>query len=207
MVAFTDSDVNKLGARLVKPNGTATEPAAPTKKDVSSVEGQLGGKEYDFRDSVTKAIALLAKWRSADSHGTAVGSMQLEAVRAVRNSVGEALELEGMERAALLEVYSMGGARVHVEALRRAERVVIDAQVWANGAYVVRVVASNGVRTLRVGCGEDESRFKRGWVLRLALFCVGPTWGLGWLRSRGPVFQTVSPFRQESEGLKTPAIE
>ena len=43
--------------------------------------------------------------------------------------MGEALELEGMARAA---------------------RVVIDAQGWASGVYVVRVVVSDGERTLRV---------------------------------------------------------
>ena len=76
--------------------------------------------------------------------------MQLAAVRVVRNPVGDALELEGMECAARVEVYSVVGARVHAEALRGEPRVVIDARGWANGVYVVRVVASDGERTLRV---------------------------------------------------------
>ena len=49
---------------------------------------------------------------------TAVESVQLAGVRAVRNPVGEVLELEGMERAARVEVYSVVGVRVHAEALR-----------------------------------------------------------------------------------------
>ena len=76
--------------------------------------------------------------------------MQLAGVRVVRNPVGEALELEGMERAARVEVYSVVGAQVHAEALRGEPRVVIDAQSWANGVYVVKVEASDGERTLRV---------------------------------------------------------
>ena len=59
-------------------------------------------------------------------------------------------ELEGMERAARVEVYSVVGARVHAETLRGEPRVVIDAHGWAHGVYVVRVVASDGERTLRV---------------------------------------------------------
>ena len=45
-------------------------------------------------------------------------SVQLAGVRAARNPVGEALEREGMERAARVEVYSVVGVRVHAEALR-----------------------------------------------------------------------------------------
>ena len=76
--------------------------------------------------------------------------MQLAAVRVVRNPVGEALGLEGMERAARVEVYSVVGAQVHAEALRGEPRVVIDAHGWANGVCVVKVEASDGERTLRV---------------------------------------------------------
>ena len=76
--------------------------------------------------------------------------MQLAGVRVVRNPVGEALELEGMERAARVEVYSVVGARVYAEALRGEPRVVIDARGWASGVYVVKVEASDGAKTLRV---------------------------------------------------------
>ena len=76
--------------------------------------------------------------------------MQLAAVRVVRNPVGEALELEGMERAARVEVYSVVGAQVYAEVLHGEPRVVIDARGWANGVYVVKVEASDGERTLRV---------------------------------------------------------
>ena len=150
VVTFKDSDGHELWEQLVKPNGTATEPAAPTKKDDTFVEWQLGGKKYEFSTPVTSDITLKAKWKKADNHGTAVESVQLAAVRAVRNPVGEALELEGMERAARVEVYSVVGARVHAEALHGEPRVVIDAQGWASGVYVVRVAASDGAKTLRV---------------------------------------------------------
>ena len=150
VVTFKDSDGHELWEQLVKPNGTVTEPAAPTKKDDTFVEWQLGGKKYEFSTPVTSDITLKAKWKKADNHGTAVESVQLAGVRAVRNPVGEALELEGMERAARVEVYSVVGAQVHAEALRGEPRVVIDARGWASGVYVVRVVASDGEKTLRM---------------------------------------------------------
>ena len=150
VVTFKDSDGHELWEQLVKPNGTATEPAAPTKKDDTFVEWQLGGKKYEFSTPVTSDITLKAKWKKADNHGTAVESVQLAGVRAVRNPMGEALELEGMERAARVEVYSVAGVRVYAEALRGEPQVAIDARGWASGVYVVRVVASDGAKTLRV---------------------------------------------------------
>ena len=55
-----------------------------------------------------------------------------------------------MERTVRVEVYSVVGAQVHAEALRGEPRVAIDARGWASVVYVVRVVASDGERTLRV---------------------------------------------------------
>ena len=152
VVTLTDSDGTKLGEQLVEPNnGTATAPtAAPTKEGFTFVEWQLDGAKYDFSTPVTKDITLVAVWKKADHQGTAVESVQLAGVRVLRNPVGEALELEGMERAARVEVYSVVGARVHAEALRGEPRVAIDARGWGSGVYVVRVVASDGAKTLRV---------------------------------------------------------
>ena len=150
VVTLKDSDGNELGEQLVKQNGTAAEPAAPTKEGFTFVEWQLGDKRYDFFTPVTKDITLVAKWKKNDDPKTAVESVQLAGVRVVRNPVGEALELAGMERAARVEVYSVAGARVHAEALRGEPRVAIDARGWASGVYVVRVEASDGAKTLRV---------------------------------------------------------
>ena len=144
-------------AQMVDEGKEASEPPAPTRKDFSFVEWQLddGKSRYEFSTPVTKDITLVAKWKKNEESipkdpKTAVESVQLAGVRAVRNPVGEALELEGMERAARVEVYSVVGERVHAEALRGEPRVVIDAQGWASGVYVVRVVASDGERKLRV---------------------------------------------------------
>ena len=164
VVTFQDEDGHTLGKQLVKPNGTATAPTAPTRKGYTFVEWQLDGAKYDFSAKVTKDITLVAVWKKKEESTpstpkdptdptdlkTVVESVQLAAVRVVRNPVGEALELEGMERAARVEVYSVVGARVHAEALRGEPRVVIDARGWANGVYVVKVAASDGERTLRV---------------------------------------------------------
>ena len=142
-------------AQEVAMDSAATEPTAPTKKGYTFVEWQLDGAKYKFSTAVTKDITLVAVWKkkeesTPDNPETAVESVQLAGVRVVRNPVGEALELEGMERAARVEVYSVVGAQVHAEALRGEPRVVIDAQGWGSGVYVVRVVASDGERTLRV---------------------------------------------------------
>ena len=161
VVTFKDEDRHTLGKQLVEPNGTATAPTAPTRKGYTFVEWQLDGVKYDFSTPVTQDITLVAVWKKKEESTpstpstpkdpkTAVESVQLAAVRVVRNPVGEALELEGMERAARVEVYSVVGARVHAEALRGEPRVEIDARGWASGVYVVKVEASDGERTLRV---------------------------------------------------------
>ena len=164
VVTFKDGEGNKLGEQLVKPNGTATAPTAPTRKGYTLVEWQLDGAKYDFSTLVTKDITLVAVWKKKEESApstpkdpkdpkdpkTAVESVQLAGVRAVRNPVGAGLELEGMERAARVEVYSVVGARVYAEALRGEPRVVIDARGWASGVYVVKVEASDGAKTLRV---------------------------------------------------------
>ena len=141
--------------KIVEEGKTATAPTGLTKDGYTLVEWQLNGGKYDFSTPVTQDITLVAVWKkkeesTPDNSETAVESVRLAGVRVVRNPVGEALELEGMERAARVEVYSVCGARVHAEALRGAPRVVIDAQGWASGVYVVRVEASDGARTLRV---------------------------------------------------------
>ena len=149
------------GAQKVVKDGTATAPTAPTREGYIFDGWQLDGAKYDFSAPVTKDITLVAEWKKNEESTpstpkdpkdpeTAVESVQLAGVRVVRNPVGEALELEGMECAARVEVYSVVGVRVHAEVLRGEPRVVIDAHGWAHGVYVVRVVASDGARTLRV---------------------------------------------------------
>ena len=145
-------------AQTVVKDGTATVPTAPTREGYIFDGWQLDGAKYDFGAKVTEDITLVAVWKKKEESTpstptdpkTAVESVQLAAVRVVRNPVGEALELEGMERAARVEVYSVVGARVHAEALRGEPRVVIDARGWTSGVYVVKVEASDGAKTLRV---------------------------------------------------------
>ena len=148
-------------AQTVEEGKAATAPTAPTKDGYTFVEWQLNGVKYVFSTKVTEDITLVAVWKKNEGSTpstpedpkdpkTAVESVQLAGVRVVRNPVGAALELEGMERAVRVEVYSVVGARVHAEALRGEPRVVIDAQGWVHGVYVVKVEASDGARTLRV---------------------------------------------------------
>ena len=142
----------------VEEGKAATAPTAPTKEGYTFVEWQLDGVKYVFSTPVTKDITLVAVWKKKEESTpstpkdpeTAVESVQLAGVRVVKNPMGDVLELEGMERAVRVEVYSVVGVRVHAEALRGEPRVVIDAQGWAHGVYVVKVEASDGARTLRV---------------------------------------------------------
>ena len=160
VVTFLDGEGHTLGKKLVEEGKAATAPTAPAKEGYI-VEWQFDGKKYNFSEPITHNITLVAVWKKKEESTpstpkdpkdpeTAVESVQLAGVRAVQNPVGEALELEGMEHAARVEVYSVAGARVHAEALRGEPRVAIDARGWESGVYVVRVVASDGERTLRV---------------------------------------------------------
>ena len=157
VVTFLDGEGHTLGKKLVEEGKAATAPTAPAKEGYI-VEWQFDGKKYNFSEPITHNITLVAVRKKKEESTpstpkdpkTAVESVQLAGVRVVRNPVGEALELEGMERAARVEVYSVAGARVHAEALRGEPRVAIDARGWESGVYVVRVVASDGERTLRV---------------------------------------------------------
>ena len=137
-------------AQTVEEGKPAAVPVAPTREGFTFKGWYLDGAKYDFTAPVTRDITLVAVWKKKDDSGTAVESAQLAEVRVVRNPVGEVLELEGMERAVRVEVYSASGVRLYAESLHGAERVEIDARGWASGVYVVRVVASDGAKTLRV---------------------------------------------------------
>lgn len=144
VVTFRDADGQPVGEQLVKPNGKARA-LDMQDKDGNAVVWLLNGAPYDFNAPVRGDLVLLAGGNS-----TAVESALLAGVQAMSNPVVDVLELRGMGNAARVEVYSVAGVQVHAGALRGEERVQVDARGWASGVYVVRVVARNGAKTLRV---------------------------------------------------------
>ena len=144
VVTFRDADWQPVGEQLVKPNGKARA-LDMQDKNGNAVVWLLNGAPYDFNAPVRGDLTL-----QVGGSSTAVESALLAGVQAVSNPVVDVLELRGMGNAARVEVYSVAGVRVHAGALRGEERVQVDARGWASGVYVVRVVAHDGAKTLRV---------------------------------------------------------
>ena len=144
VVTFRDSDGQPVGEQLVKPNGKARA-LDMQDKNGNAVVWLLNGAPYDFNAPVTRSITL-----QVGGSSTAVESALLAGVQAVSNPVVDVLELRGMGNAVRVEVYSVAGVQVHAGALQGEDRVQVDARGWASGVYVVRVVAHDGAKTLRV---------------------------------------------------------
>ena len=157
VVTFKNSDGNELGEQLVKPSGTATAPTAPTKEGYI-VEWQRDGKKYDFSTPVAQDITLVAVWKKKEKSTpstpkdpkTAVESVLLAAARVVQNPIDNALVLEGISTAERIEVYSLTGVQTYACAPRGEERVEIATGSWASGIYVVRIIAADGEKAVRV---------------------------------------------------------
>ena len=81
---------------------------------------------------------------------SAVESVLLAAAWVVQNPIDNALVLEGISTAERIEVYSLTGTPTCARALRGEERVEIATGSWASGIYVVRIIAADGEKTVRV---------------------------------------------------------
>lgn len=68
----------------------------------------------------------------------------------VANPVSQVLVLQNVAEAERIEVYSLLGVLQHAQAVRGADQVAVDVRGWANGVYLVRLVARDGDRSLRV---------------------------------------------------------
>lgn len=68
----------------------------------------------------------------------------------VTNPVSQVLVLQNVAEADRVEVYSLLGVLQHAQAVRGADQVAVDVRDWANGVYLVRLVARDGDRSLRV---------------------------------------------------------
>lgn len=80
---------------------------------------------------------------------TAVESALLGEARLQVNPFGEVLVLQGVASAERVEVYSVLGVRLHSEELMRGESVSLNTEDWANGVYVVRLIARDGVKSFK----------------------------------------------------------
>ena len=80
---------------------------------------------------------------------TAVESALLGEARLQANPFGEVLVLQGVASAERVEVYSVLGVRLHTEQLMRGESVSLNTEDWANGVYVVRLIARDGVKSFK----------------------------------------------------------
>ena len=80
---------------------------------------------------------------------TAVESALLGEARLQVNPFGEVLVLQGVASAERVEVYSVLGARLHSEELMHGESVSLNTEDWANGVYVVRLIARDGVKSFK----------------------------------------------------------
>ena len=80
---------------------------------------------------------------------TAVESALLGKARLQANPFGEVLVLQGVASAERVEVYSVLGVRLHTEQLMRGESVSLNTEDWANGVYVVRLIARDGVKSFK----------------------------------------------------------
>ncbi len=81
---------------------------------------------------------------------SAVESVLLAAARVVQNPIDNALVLEGISTAERIEVYSLTGTPTYSRALHGEERVEIATGSWASGIYVVRIIAADGEKTVKV---------------------------------------------------------
>ena len=80
---------------------------------------------------------------------TAVESALLGEARLQVNPFGAVLVLQGVASAERVEVYSVLGARLHSEELMHGESVSLNTEDWANGVYVVRLIARDGVKSFK----------------------------------------------------------
>lgn len=139
----------------VLPGNTVGEPSEeqlPTRAGYEFVEWQKDGARYNFEKPVNGDILLAASWRprAEGNAATEVASERLESAQLVGNPIGNALVLEGIAAAEKLEVYNLLGARVYAQTLRGEARLEVSTANWPSGMYVLRVVAKDEERTLRV---------------------------------------------------------
>ena len=140
----------------VRVDGRTAETDAEGKASVGGLE--LKGYAYAVAKDGYKAVSgkvELAGSEKVESvvlvkeRTTAVESALLGEARLQVNPFGEVLVLQGVASAERVEVYSVLGVRLHSEELMRGESVSLNTEDWANGVYVVRLIARDGVKSFK----------------------------------------------------------
>ena len=129
----------------------AATPAADYELETLTVNGNDHANSSVF--TVGKAnveVKATFKAKGGATPPSAVESVLLAAARVVQNPIDNALVLEGVSTAERIEVYSLTGVQTYARALHGEERVEIATGSWASGIYVVRIIAADGEKTVRV---------------------------------------------------------
>ena len=143
----------KHGAKLQEGDKLfiAATPAEGYELETLTVNGAAFANSSVF--TVGKAnveVKATFKAKGGATSPSAVESVQLATARVVQNPIANALVLEGISTAERIEVYSLTGVQTYACAPRGEERVEIATGSWASGIYVVRIIAADGEKTLRV---------------------------------------------------------
>ena len=126
-------------------------PAAGYELETLTVNGAAHANSSVF--TVGKAnVAVAATFRAQGgaTPPSAVESVLLAAARVVQNPIDGALVLEGIGAGKRIEVYNLTGVQAYACAPRGEERVEIATGSWASGTYVVRIIAADGEKAIRV---------------------------------------------------------
>lgn len=132
----------------VEEGGKVTRPSLDPSKEGYWFSGWfVDGKPYDFNGAVAGDFEIVAQWYKK---ATAVESVLLSGVQVAPNPIGEELVLQGVAAAERVEVYSIDGVLVYSGLATGSEREVIALRGLRSGVYLVRVVAQDGEKVLRV---------------------------------------------------------
>lgn len=132
----------------VEEGGRVTRPSLDPSKEGYWFSGWfVDGKPYDFNGAVAGDFEIVAQWYKK---ATAVESVLLSGVQVAPNPIGEELVLQGVAAAERVEVYSIDGVLVYSGLATGSEREVIALRGLRSGVYLVRVVAQDGEKVLRV---------------------------------------------------------
>ena len=140
----------------VRVDGRTAETDAEGKASVGGLE--LKGYAYAVAKDGYKAVSGKVELAGSEKvegvvlvkeRTTAVESALLGEARLQVNPFGEVLVLQGVASAERVEVYSVLGVRLHTEQLMRGESVSLNTEDWANGVYVVRLIARDGVKSFK----------------------------------------------------------
>lgn len=66
-INFNSNGGSKVSSLTVEKGSTITKPKNPTRKGYTFVAWQVGGKNYDFSQKVTKDLTLVAKWEKSEA--------------------------------------------------------------------------------------------------------------------------------------------